>query len=73
MTKARITCTYVFEFEMDPDNYPGCNSDMERLAMDIDNFSAVDIAVESITLGADQIRESITGELVKDERQMELV
>ncbi|MFM0095596.1 hypothetical protein PQQ87_08285 [Paraburkholderia nemoris] len=66
MTKARITVTHTFEFEMNPDNYPGCNSDLERLGVDIEGYSQVDALMEAIATGSGLVHTNVTGELIRE-------
>lgn len=42
MKKHRITITV--EFEIDPENYPGYNTDEERLACDLEAFAEGDVS-----------------------------
>lgn len=37
MSKIRITFNVVVEYEVHPENYPGCTTDAERLAIDLGN------------------------------------
>jgi hypothetical protein len=37
MSKIRITFNVVVEYEVQPENYPGCTTDAERLAIDLIN------------------------------------
>jgi hypothetical protein len=64
MARARITIQHTLEYEINPDNYPDCNSDLERLTLDINNYSRPDVAVEAILMGNSAI--AVTGELVKE-------
>jgi hypothetical protein len=66
MAKARITIQHTFEFEMNPENYPGCNSDLERLGLDIESYSQPDVAVEAIMTGSGLVNTSVTGELIRE-------
>lgn len=67
MAKARITISHTLEFDINPDNYPeDCKSDLERLAVDIQNYGNPDVAVEAILTGCGVTHTSVTGELVKE-------
>ncbi len=37
ITKHRITFTVTVEYKVNPENYPGCTTDEERLAADLKN------------------------------------
>ena len=61
--KHRITMTVVVEYEIDPANYPGCTTDEERLAIDLE------IAEDDIFafMDSDKMSFDVTGETLKTE------
>lgn len=60
-TRFKITFTVAIDYEVNPENYPGCDTDEERLAIDLKN--AEDDPFMMITNDADW---KVTGEIVKE-------
>jgi hypothetical protein len=69
MAKARITVSHTFEFDMNPENYDNCKSDLERLQLDINGFSQPGQAIEAIMTGSSLVNTSVTGELIREAAQ----
>lgn len=60
ITKNRITFTVTVEYVVNPDNYPGYNTDEERLALDVKNAKN-----DPFIMLGDDAEWSIVGEVVK--------
>ncbi len=60
ITKNRITFTVTVEYVVNPDNYPGCNTDEERLALDVKNAED-----DPFLMLGDDAEWNIVGEVVK--------
>ena len=60
-TRFKITFTVTIDYEVNPENYPGCSTDEERLALDLKN--AEDDPFMMIANDADW---KLTGEIVKE-------
>ena len=60
-TRFKITFTITIDYEVNPESYPGCDTDEERLAIDLK--SAEDDPFMMITNDADW---KVTGEIVKE-------
>ena len=60
ITKNRITFTMTVEYVVNPDNYPGCNTDEERLALDVKNTED-----NPFLMLGDDAEWNIVGEVVK--------
>ena len=63
MTKARLTVTYVYEYEINPDYYEDCNTDEERMNLDIKGY-----VQEPTLLDMKEAKSfEIKGELIEEE------
>lgn len=63
--KARITYTAWIEVELNPDNYPNCNSDEERLNQDLQQMQEDPDAFLEVHSTQDASQFKVTGVLIK--------